>query len=132
MSEEEKQRPKKHAEDAEEIREVLGAVSKEVPALIRSIMSSVFSEQAGRDMGKAAASFYKELKDSGIPEATAVKMTENYISVFTNLGELMKNVGRHKHGEKDIGDEISKRIHTRVEDRLSEEPRDNEEDEGDE
>ena len=48
-------------QDAEEIKEILSVVSTEVPGLIRNILASVFSEEAGRSMGKAAAAFYKEL-----------------------------------------------------------------------
>jgi hypothetical protein len=79
------------SEDAEDVKAILGVVSKEVPALIKGIVGSVFSEDAGRDMGKAAGAFYKELKESGMPDDIAVRMTENYISVFTNIGDIMKN-----------------------------------------
>jgi hypothetical protein len=106
---EKSEKKKTGAEEAEEIRQVLGVVSSEVPGLIKSIIASVFSEEAGRSMGKAAAAFYKELKESGMPDAVAVKMTEDYISVFTSLGDIMKKageggkikfgVGKGKHGE---------------------------------
>ncbi|MGQ9507413.1 MAG: hypothetical protein ACUVTB_06100 [Candidatus Bathycorpusculaceae bacterium] len=113
---EEKKKKKEWEEDVEEIKEVFGALSREVPALIKGIITSVFSEEAGRDMGKAAAAFYKELKEAGIPEETAVKMTENYVSVFTSLGDILKHAGKEKKivvaaGEgKEIGEEISRKI----------------------
>lgn len=119
----EKQEKKKtSAEDAEEIKQILGAVSTEVPALIKSIITSVFSEEAGRNMGKAAAAFYKELKDSGMPENVAVKMTEDYIGVFTNLGNILQ-----RGGEKgkiitistDKGEEIGKEIEKRVREKIA-------------
>ncbi len=81
-------------EDAEEIRQVLSAVSTEVPALIKSIIGSVFSEEAGKSMGRAAAAFYKELKESGMPDDVAVKMTEDYMGVFTSLGDILKKAGK--------------------------------------
>ena len=111
MSEEKKKRTEEK-EDVEELREVLGVVSKEVPGLIKGIIGSVFSEEAGRDMGKAAAAFYKELKEAGMPEETAVKMTENYVSVFTSLGDVMtKAVGGKKETKgEEIGEEISRKI----------------------
>jgi len=111
MSEEKKKRTGEK-EDVEELREVLGVVSKEVPGLIKGIIGSVFSEEAGRDMGKAAAAFYKELKEAGMPEETAVKMTENYVSVFTSLGDVMtKAVGGKKETKgQEIGEEISRKI----------------------
>ena len=103
---------KKKKEDVEELREVLSVVSKEVPALIKGIIESVFSEEAGRNMGKAAAAFYKGLKEAGMPEQTAVKMTENYISVFTSLSDVMKNAvrGRKIPKGEEIGEEISRKI----------------------
>ena len=95
----------------EDMKEMLSVVSSEIPAMIKNILSSVFSEEAGRNMGKAAAAYYKELKDGGLPEQVAVKMTEEYMRTFTNIGEMLKSVGggrgRGMHGH---GDEISKHI----------------------
>lgn len=111
---EEKEHRKEKIEDAEEVKAVLGVVSKEVPALIKGIIGSVFSEEAGRDMGKAAGAFYKELKESGMPDEVAVKMTENYVSVFTSLGGIMKNLGKvgksRSETEKAIAEKIKKRL----------------------
>ncbi|MDH7477919.1 MAG: hypothetical protein QHH17_06020 [Candidatus Bathyarchaeota archaeon] len=130
MSEEKKK--KEWEEDVEEIKEVFGALSREVPALIKGIIASVFSEEAGRDMGKAAAAFYKELKEAGIPEETAVKMTENYVSVFTSLGDILKHAGKEKKivvaaGEgKEIGEEISRKIKEKLAEKRKEEEEENE------
>ena len=124
---EEKVKRKEKIEDAEEIREILGVVSKEVPALIKSIIGSVFSEEAGRNMGKAAAAFYKELKDAGMPEETAVRMTENYVSVFTSLGDVMKKA---VSGEKMVkGEEIGEEISRKIKEKLAEKHKEEDEDE---
>jgi hypothetical protein len=132
MSEENEKRKEK-MKDTEELKEVLSVVSKEVPALIKSIVASVFSEEAGRDMGKAAAAFYKELKDAGMPEQTAVKMTENYISVFTSFSDVLKGVGKEgkliispKEGEE-IGKEISEEVSRRIKEKLAEKRREEKE-----
>ena len=99
-------------EDVEEVKEILSVVSKEIPALIKEIVASVFSEEAGRDMGKAVAAFYKELHEAGIPEETAVKMAENYLSTFTNLGDILRKAvsGKERFKEGELGKEISKTI----------------------
>ena len=111
---EEKESRKGKVEDLEEVKAVLGVVSKEVPALIKGIIRSVFSEEAGRDMGKAAASFYKELKKSGMPDDVAVKMTENYVSVFTSLGDIMKKYTKGEKSESEIEKEIEERIKKKI------------------
>ncbi len=113
---------KKEKEDVEELREVLSVISKEVPALIKGIIASVFSEEAGRDMGRAAAVFYKELKEAGMPEDVAVKMTEGYISTFTSLGEIMKRaVGGEKRIEtKELEKELEKEISRKIREKLAE------------
>jgi hypothetical protein len=121
MSEKKEKSPK---EEAEEVKEILSAVSTQVPALIKSVLASVFSEEAGRSMGKAAAAYYKELKESGMPEDVAVKMTEDYMKTFTSLGSLLRNIGSgRRHSEKseeDLGDEIERRVRENVERRVRE------------
>lgn len=112
MIDEEKRHRKRGMEDAEEVEAILGVVSKELPALIKGIIGSVFSEDAGRDMGKAAGAFYKELKESGMPDEIAVRMTENYISVFTSLGDIMKKFefGKDKKSRSEVEKEIERKI----------------------
>jgi len=124
---EKSEKEKTAAEEAEEVRQILSAVSTEVPALIKSIIGAVFSEEAGRNMGRAAAAFYKELKDSGIPDNVAVKMTEDYIGVFTSLGDILKRVGKKgqvvistKEGEEEIGKEIERLVKEKISEKLRE------------
>src|SRR5512136_2536170 len=89
----------------EELKEVLSVVSAEVPSMIKNILSSVFSEEAGKNMGKAAAAYYKELKNGGLPEQVAVKMTEDYMKTFTSIGDMLKGGG---------GDEMGKNIEKKI------------------
>ncbi|MBX5320524.1 MAG: hypothetical protein QHH12_04260 [Candidatus Bathyarchaeota archaeon] len=135
MAEEKEKRKKEEVEDVEELREVLSVVSKEVPALIKGIIASIFSEEAGRDMGRAAAAFYKELKEAGMPEDVAVKMTEGYISAFTSLGEVMKKAVSGEKGikSKELEEEISRRIKEKLAEKgLAGKEEEEEEDEDDE
>jgi len=105
--------------EPENIKEILGVVSSEIPAMIKSILSSVFSEEAGRNMGKAAAAYYKELKDGGLPEPVAVKMTEDYMRTFTSLGDMLKNAGRGRWSHNE-GDEIGRQIKEKISRKLQE------------
>jgi len=118
MIDEERKHKKRGMEDAEELKEILGVVSKEVPALIKGMVGSVFSEESGRDMGKAAGAFYKELKESGMPEETAVRMTENYLGVFTSLSDIMKKLDLGK-GEKSRS-EVEKEMERKIKEKLAE------------
>jgi len=124
---EKSEKKKTAAEEAEQVRQILSAVSTEVPALIKSIIGAVFSEEAGKNMGRAAAAFYKELKDSGMPDDVAVKMTEDYIGVFTSLGDILKRVGKKGEvlistgKEEEIGKEIEKLVKEKISEKLREE-----------
>jgi hypothetical protein len=110
--------------EPENIKEILSVVSSEVPALIKSVLTSVFSEEAGRNMGKAAAAYYKQLKEGGLPEQVAVKMTEDYMRTFTSIGDMLRSSGMGRHGERsgqDIGEEIEKRIREKLDKRVDRE-----------
>jgi len=80
--------------EPEEMREIFSIFSAELPGLIKKILNSVFSEEAGKNMGKAAAAYYNELKSGGLPDEVAIKMTEEYMRTFTSLGEMLKNAGK--------------------------------------
>jgi hypothetical protein len=102
-------------EEAEEVKEILAVVSTEIPALIKGIIGSIFSEEAGRDLGRAAAAFYKELKEGGMPEDVAVKMTENYMGIFTSLGNILQSMGgKRTHTSNEIEATIKKRLEEKL------------------
>ena len=124
VDDEEKHRKARHEQmETENLKEILGVVSSEVPALIKSILSSVFSEEAGRSMGKAAAAYYKELKDGGLPEQVAVKLTEDYMRTFTSIGDMLRSGGRvqlsGESGER-LGEEIEKKIREKLDKKTKE------------
>jgi len=109
--------------DAQTIKEILGVVSTEIPAMIKSILSSIFSEEAGRNMGKAAAAYYSELKNGGLPEAVAVQLTQEYMRTFTSLGDMLRNMGKSGFGHggnDDVGEQIKSRIHQKIQEKTKE------------
>jgi len=107
---EDKEHRKRKMEEAEEVGAILQVVSKELPSLIKGLVSAVFSEEAGREMGKAAGAFYNELKDRGMPDEIAVRMTENYVSVFTDLGNIIKKVGVAEKSSSEMEEAIKRKI----------------------
>lgn len=122
----EEKKSEKHG--SEELKEVLSVVSSEVPAMIKSVLASVFSEEAGKNMGKAAAAYYRELKNGGLPETVAVKMTEDYMKTFTSIGDMLKGVS--KHGTVDeMGEDLEKKIRLKVQKKMHDKEKDEDEEE---
>lgn len=82
----------------EEISGMLAAVSKELPGLVKGILDSFFSPEAAENMGKSVATFYKTLKEGGIPEAQALVMTKDYLGTLTKWSETLKGmkIGHHE------------------------------------
>jgi hypothetical protein len=82
----------------EEISGILAAVSKELPGLVKGIVDAFFSPEAAADMGKSVATFYKTLKEGGIPEDQALAMTKDYLGTLTKWSETLKGmkIGRHE------------------------------------
>lgn len=120
MVDDEKKHEKIHERaDPENVKELLGVVSSEIPTLIKNILASVFSEEAGKSMGKAAAAYYKELKNGGLPDPVAVKLTEDYMRTFTSIGDMLRSGGRGKLGE-DLGEEVERKIREKMERRREE------------
>ena len=122
MGENEHEHDRKHEKRHEEqtpenIKELLTIVSSEVPSLIKNVLGSVFSEEAGRNMGKAAAAYYKEMKEGGLPEQVAVKLTEDYMRTFSSIGDMLRS------GDKrdDIGKQVERKIREKMSERNTEE-----------
>lgn len=105
---------KKGMEEVEELKEVLSVVSDKLPALIKGVVSSVFSQESAAEMGKAAATFYKELKAGGLPDEVAVKMTQEYVATFTKVSDFMKSAS---HARED-DDEIEKAVRKKLKEKL--------------
>jgi hypothetical protein len=79
---------KSKLDDRIQTQEILKAISVEIPIMLKNILTEIFSEEAGKRLGKAAAAYFKELRNGGIPEETAVKLTQEYIGAFTSLADL--------------------------------------------
>jgi len=101
---------KRHRHDSpEEVAEILSVVSDKVPGLIKGLISAVFSEDAARNMAKAAATYYKELKAGGLPDDLALRMTQEYVSVFTKIGDVIK-VARESEHDDELHEAVKQKI----------------------
>jgi len=82
------------SKDAEEVESIMKVVSEQIPALVKGVIGAIFSAEAGKNMGAAAANFYKEVKAGGLPDDVAIKMTQDYVKTFTDIGSIIKELGQ--------------------------------------
>lgn len=73
---------KKHSLPVEDISVLLDTVGEKIPSLINNIKNTLFSADAGRDLGRAVGAFYKELLGAGIPSAEALVMAQAYLGTL--------------------------------------------------
>ncbi len=110
----EKHREKRSHQDAEEIREILAAVSETVPNLISSLFTSIFNEKAAEALAVSIGTLYTKLKEQGLPEDMIEQIVESYISLIpSDLGDLLsetkmgghsQNKAHHKHSTPEPSD----------------------------
>ena len=91
---------KRRHDSPEEVAEILSVVSDKVPGLIKGLVNAVFSEESARNMAKAAAAYYNELKAGRLPDDIALRMTQEYVSIFTKIGDVVKEARKFERGEE--------------------------------
>ncbi|MHB1154459.1 MAG: hypothetical protein ACYCWE_03140 [Eubacteriales bacterium] len=77
-----------------EIGELLEEVSTKVPKLIQGIISSLYSAEAGKNMGQAVGNLYKELIEAGIPQEDALKMAKDYMLSLKDVSGNFANINK--------------------------------------
>lgn len=70
---------------SEHIAELLETVTEKMPKMIKGIIDSFYSADAGTNMGKAVGNLYKELVNSGIPSEEALSMAKDYMLSITKV-----------------------------------------------
>ncbi len=68
-----------------DIANLVDEMSDKVPKLIRGLMDTMYSAEAGKKMGQSVGNFYKELIESGIPQDAAVKMAADYMLTIKDV-----------------------------------------------
>jgi hypothetical protein len=82
-NEEQEKRERKEAEyvsEAQEIKEIFGALNESIPKLIGGLISSVYSAERAEDMAAAIGGFYAKLKEQGLPEEMVLELTKKYVA----------------------------------------------------
>lgn len=104
----------KHMTEAEEVKEILEAISAEIPKLLESISKIMYDAQNAENMGKSVAQFYKQLVEAGMDETKAAELAEKFMT-STSIGGI---IGQALGGGKDseIGRAIKNKIKKEIED----------------
>lgn len=89
-----------HMPKPEDIKEILNVISEKIPALLNGLTDSIYGKDASAKFGAAVANFYKTLKDSGMTDEQAFKLTEQYMSSLNLAGIISKAVGRRGEREE--------------------------------
>jgi len=85
--------------NADEVKELLEAFSEKIPTLLNSLTDAFYGKDASAKFGAAVADFYKTLKESGMTDEQAFRLTEQYMSSL-NIGGMIANaVGKRHKGE---------------------------------
>jgi len=121
--------------DAEEVSEILDAVSDKVPKLLNDITEALFSAEKAEKFGESVAKFYKSMIESGMNPDQAFELTQKFMdtsSPGSMISQAMSGIGGgggnihkevHIHGghdsddscDDDIGDRIEKKVKAKFE-----------------
>ena len=106
--------------DAEELKEVLGVVSTEIPKLLESISNMIYNKDNAENFGKSVAVFYKQMVDAGMDQKQAFELTQKYMSNFSMggmLGQVIGNAARQGRDD-DLDDEMEREIDKKITERM--------------
>jgi hypothetical protein len=124
------------SKDAEEVSEILDAVSDKVPKLLNDITEALFSAEKAEQFGESVAKFYKSLIEAGMDSDQAFELTQKFMDSSSPGGMISKalgglsdggsgggtNITVHKHGKHhEIGDEIEKKVKEKIERKFEDE-----------
>ncbi len=94
------EREKGHEFQPEDFKEILTAFSEKIPALLKSLTDTIYGKDASAKFGQAVGNFYKTLKDSGMTDEQAFKLTQEYTSSLNLGGMISKAFSRRREGEE--------------------------------
>ena len=77
--------------DAAEIKEILSAVSGEVPALIKNIFSAIYDPEIATNYGKGIVALHEQLTGKGLPDDMVREIIMNFSKSFDIVGKALKS-----------------------------------------
>ena len=90
--------------NAKEMKEMIDLFSEKVPALLNSLTDVLYGKTSAEKYGQAVANFYRTLKDSGMTDEQAFRLTEQYMSSL-NLGKIIEQAVGAGRGHPGSGEE---------------------------
>jgi len=92
-----------YGEDAEEVKEILGAVSEHLPKImdsifgpIKDLLNEVYDPEKAEKLGKNVAHFYKELVEAGMDPDKAFELTKEYMDSVNVIKSIISAVMQSK------------------------------------
>ena len=86
--------------DPEQVKEIFAVFSEKLPALLNSLTDSIYGKDASAKFGTAVADFYRTLKESGMTDEQAFRLTEQYMSSLNLGGLFAKAFGKRGEGDE--------------------------------
>jgi len=116
------------ARELEQLKEVMSVISVEIPKLLDAISKTVYSPENAQKLGEQTAAFYQKLKEAGMTEEQAFKLTQDYMENFS-LGNMIGTVigsASHKHDfdDDEMDEMIQKKIKKKMREKLEEDEKD--------
>ncbi|MCL4332165.1 MAG: hypothetical protein M1162_01420 [Candidatus Thermoplasmatota archaeon] len=96
--------------DIRDLKEVLEVVGEKVPPLLSKLLNSVMNKENAEEYAKQVSTFYRELKESGMDEENAMKLTRSFMESRDPVA-LIKGIIRNV----DLDDDFFKRRKNREE-----------------
>jgi hypothetical protein len=91
MSEHKEHKKEINVDSPHEVVEILDAVSDKIPKIIKGLMDSLYSKEAGTNIGQSVGAFYKELLAAGIPQETANELVKEFSFSMKNFNFNKEN-----------------------------------------
>ncbi len=101
-------------EDVEKLKEVMAVMATEIPKLLESISKTMYSADNAAKLGEQTAEFYKKLREAGMTEEQAFKLTQEFMANFSVGSMIGKMIGGSGHGHGDIDEEVNEQIKKKI------------------
>ncbi len=112
-------------EDIDKLKEVMAIMSSEIPKLLESISKTMYSADNAAKLGEQTAEFYKKLREAGMTDEQAFKLTEEFMANFSVGSMIGKIIGGARSDEgSDIDREVNERIKKKIKKAMGDEDED--------